>query len=136
MFIKNYLKFILFHIPSSKIHVFQYFFLSLSPLFVGIHMWQWLLDRILQLPLEHWSGHNVNSQFTFTPSTGSDQKIGQKHQKVSIMYDTPHKIVYLSFLVATATNQICGHFGLIELWPDEFVASEFMANLRYLDFFK
>ena len=86
MFLNFKFTLILFHIPSSKIHVFQYFFLSLSPLFGGIHMWQWLLVPILQLPLEHWSGHNVNSQFTFTPSTGSDQNVAQKYKKVSIMY--------------------------------------------------
>ena len=48
------------------------------------------LIRFYDFHLSIDPGHNVNSQFTFTPNTESDQKVGQKHQKVSIMYDTPH----------------------------------------------
>ena len=111
----------------SHSQFFHYFFLSLSPLFVGIHTWQWLLVPILQLPLEYWSGHNVNSQFTFTPSTGSDQKVGQKHQKDSIRYDTPQ------------TNQICwlifwpqklsiAYIELVDLYWDQPIVSSLLEN--------
>ena len=99
VFINNYPKFIPFHIPSSSI-ISSSVCVHCS---LGYIRGNGCLIRFYDFHLSIDPGHNVNSQLTFTTSTGSDQKVDQKHQKDSIMYDTPQ------------TNQICWPI----FWPQK-----------------